>query len=647
MGFSGGFVVGRSASLAADQPGWVRCSGPIAGWVVLTGSLTEGMEPRGWVARVAGPVIAASVLDSDIAWVRGTLGGEPSWEWLVNPEGMAAYGMGQAVDDDDRYEELAAAGRVALAEQIGVWAPAADLPAVDPVALDDVLSRGYVLAEDGLFELLATLGVIDGAVVPIGAPAEPAPIRRVPSAKRVIRPTPPVRIEHEDPASLPLAAGRVFLAAALRHDSERWPAFVRRYELQRWGEPPCVLAASGDSVQPGELLSTPLWDVYVASDPPISIMGMHSHLGDVQKMMGDVLGPWQLVETDPGADLADALAWAQAHVGTTGASPAPNREPMRSEVHSPGGYARGDGRYVRTTGARLGFTLFTYRDLLKRPDALADWFETAHDLLMAPLEQLAGDTLVTDLVNGDGYRRGATSLARGRAWSVKGSLRMYEGTPDGRQRLLTRLRRGELREAGVRFETIGGIELRGMRGSVNIATEPRDQFVEQAGALPDDRPATFTVSVSRELLDGMFSEPVRMFIELMQTTARQFDCVYGYLTADREGQPGAGADQSPYERRWGMPGMRRPRLDRCTAGINWGNLLGPGHLDAVGGAVALQSSTPGARVEPCGTPEAPLWWFQLNDDPYSADRDLADHAAERLESLMPAPRGRPQDERRT
>jgi hypothetical protein len=123
----------------------------------------------------------------------------------------------------------------------------------------------------------------------------------------------------------------------------------------------------------------------------------------------------------------------------------------------------------------------------------------------------------------------------------------------------------------------------------------------------------------------------------MQRTARQFDAVHGYMTADRVAMPGEGV-ASAYEWRWGDNGFGRPRLDAFTAGMHWGTLLGPGHIAAIGGQEVLRRAASSARIDRCGTADNPLWWVQLTDDPYGADRALADDVADQLQPIMPTRR---------
>jgi hypothetical protein len=140
-----------------------------------------------------------------------------------------------------------------------------------------------------------------------------------------------------------------------------------------------------------------------------------------------------------------------------------------------------------------------------------------------------------------------------------------------------------------------------VRGSIRAHAVLRDQFVASTGPPPDDHPASLVVSASREFLQALIPSPVESFIELMHQTARRFEATFGYLTADRAGS----GMQSPYERRHDIIGLRHPRLDAHTRGIHWGNLIGPGHLAAIGGLPVLQSAAAGEHSRPCGDPQSP------------------------------------------
>jgi hypothetical protein len=626
VGFSGSFVALRTGNSVGAPPGWVGCDGASTGWAVLATSAMGDPGTQPGIVDASGSALFATILDSDFAWLRGFVDGREVWEWVINEEALASYGLGEGFDEDTADERRAAALGLILG-----WATGAGLVA-DRLVLDEVLSRGYVLAEEGLYELLQALEICAPGTVPV--PEGPLPVAAAP-----IRPSPPSPAEmpgfrpQEPLDGLPSQSGRVFLAAALMHDSDDWQQFVRRHQLQRWGQPPCVVLASKKDVPPGELASTKDWKIYLVSEPPIYLRDM-AWIAGVDRGLEGVMTPWQIIPAEQAATLPEALAWARTHVGTVGAPPAPNREPLSTELPSPSQWAGGLPSYQRDSPARLGFRLFTYRQLLEDAEAVATWLHDAYQTLIRPIVDTAGDGVDTRVDDIRGHPPDAVVATHFRGWSVKGRVALYDGDQRGRDRLLGRLRRGELRAAGAALETIGGTGVAGLRGLVSIDVELRDQFVEHDGPLPDDHPASFVVSISRELLEDVLGASTATLVDLMQHTARQFGAVHGYMTADRAGIPGGGT-QSAYERRWGNNGFRRPRLDAFTVGVHWGNLLGPGHIAAIDGEGVLQKVAASAQIHHCGTEDFPLWWVQLTEDPYGADRELADKLAEQLQPIMP------------
>ena len=158
------------------------------------------------------------------------------------------------------------------------------------------------------------------------------------------------------------------------------------------------------------------------------------------------------------------------------------------------------------------------------------------------------------------------------------------------------------------------------------AVELRDQFTDATGPLPDDHPATIVISVARSLVASLGVDAVR---DLVKAGASEFDAATGYI----HGSGSAGGLQSPFERR-GSGTWNEQRLDSVTRGVHWGNLIGAGHLAAIGGLDRLQQlQTTGGitRLEPWSNP----WWFEVAADPFGPCNDHADTIAERLPEISP------------
>ena len=74
-----------------------------------------------------------------------------------------------------------------------------------------------------------------------------------------------------------------------------------------------------------------------------------------------------------------------------------------------------------------------------------------------------------------------------------------------------------------------------------------------------------------------------------------------------------------------------------------GNLLGPGHLAAIGGAGRLQQLRADGqiyRLEPWST-QPELWWYELSADPFEPDNARADLVAKQLPQTTPIRGHRP------
>ncbi|NUS42982.1 MAG: hypothetical protein HOQ24_04745, partial [Mycobacteriaceae bacterium] len=102
-------------------------------------------------------MLTAVVMDSDVAMLVGWDGGRERFRWLFNEESGPAYGLSGRTEEPDR--DVSAGERRPVVEAILWWAARSSIDA-DRRVVDDILSSGYVFAEEGLFALLAHMGVI-------------------------------------------------------------------------------------------------------------------------------------------------------------------------------------------------------------------------------------------------------------------------------------------------------------------------------------------------------------------------------------------------------------------------------------------------------------------------------------------------------
>ena len=135
---------------------------------------------------------------------------------------------------------------------------------------------------------------------------------------------------------------------------------------------------------------------------------------------------------------------------------------------------------------------------------------------------------------------------------------------------------------------------------------------EPDAPLHHQRPATITVSVARHFLGDDGLDVVR---DVIRSAATALDAVTGYLHG--WGQvPQPHFVHSPFEQRHRARWRGEP-LSSTTLGVHWGNLVGAGHLDAIGGLDQLERLHADGhltRIEQWAT-EPQLWWYEVTADP--------------------------------
>jgi hypothetical protein len=341
------------------------------------------------------------------------------------------------------------------------------------------------------------------------------------------------------------------------------------------------------------------------------------------------------VDADPPADQA-AVDQPAGWVVVPPLSAASGSE-QRAARHRPATIARGDvdagARPQRARPRPLYLELDSYEDLLARGEVLADWLQAARAGLIDPVigrPQVRLTTRVTDGPYGepDGM---ALKLVM---WTVKQHLRLLPGDADGWARLLDQVRLGRLRELEVDLEVLDG---QGMpQGSaVRLEVVARDQFVDDAGPLPDHHPARVLIMLWHAVPPGgVLPDLTGAAVALAKQAASRLGAVTGLVT------PGRGSDvpgSSPYEELVGDRADRRPRLDRVSRGAHWGTFLTARHLEQLGGVQALRELGLFHLVEQLAGPPANLVWGQLTPDPYQVDQDLLEAMAGALAPVMPRP----------
>jgi hypothetical protein len=276
--------------------------------------------------------------------------------------------------------------------------------------------------------------------------------------------------------------------------------------------------------------------------------------------------------------------------------------------------------------------LDTYEDLLARGEAVADWLQAARAGLIDPVIAQPQVRLSTRLTDGPPYGEpdglAVTLVMR----TVEQRLRFLPGDADGWARLLEQVRLGRLREVEVDLQVLDGEGI--PRGAaVRLEVVARDQFVDDAGPLPDRHPARVLITLSGAVRrGGVVPELSRTAVALAKQAASRLGAVTGFATTGPfRGLP----DCSPYEELVGDNPFRRPRLDRVSRGAHWGMFLSARHLELLGGIQALRDLGLFHSVERLAGPPEELAWVQLTPDPYQVDRAVLEAIARELAPVMP------------
>ncbi|WP_410788461.1 hypothetical protein [Kribbella sp. C-35] len=557
MGRWATYMIGRERE---DPPAaCARHSKTVPGWVWWELPLARG---EAWDPG-SGPAIVAHIFDSDVADIRGLVAGEQRWRWVYGEVALAVY-EGKDVDPDALEDSLAERAQAA-AQLIAEWADPAGL-VVDGEALTEILQRDHVFAEEGVSEVLEALGVMSA-----DSPTEYQDLDPTVDADR--GPFGEAAEQKTKPAG-PTMAG--VLAAPIDHSSDAWRGLVAEFWLDSFGEPPALVAIDGS--------------VFVACDPPITLS---SYGRDTERTwVSEHLGvEWQEVPSEVAGDLFEAVAWARANVGVQGRPADENRLELNVELPPdyPDGLGDEFGDHTRSQWwlhsiadpQHAGLELAMATDLLNSADQVADWLDHARELLVTPLvEAYAERGGQVHLKNGDvpGYALVPTLVyrsARGRSAGAPADEKAW-------RRVQKRLRAGELTSVKFKCRVANGFGL--MRG-----IEPWGDLLIGAQLAADQRlyslPAHLTVKISdpmRGLVQGLFVD------DLVARAVGTLPVVGGWVDAARVLYLGDG--QSRYESFAGVrPGVRRdPRSS--VRGPAWRVLLGPGHLELLGGRAALEAS---------------------------------------------------------
>jgi hypothetical protein len=510
MGTTATFLAcGAGAAPAVGRP-WTPLPHVAEGWMVGESRLVpDNPEELAAVLHdVPGPAVVAFVLFSDDCWLVGALDGIVAWEWSFGDEYERAGGLAAVANDPSVDLDTILASRMQAAiPRIVAWAAAARLRVATPDRLEAVLERGHVCAEDGVFALLAELGV----TVPPAAPVDADP--------------------RADQAAIDKPAGEVLV--------------------------PPLAAASGS---------------------------------------------------------------------------------QRAEPHRPATVARNDAAAgVRPERARprpLYLELDTYEDLLARGDALADWLQAARAGLIDPVIGRPQVRLTTRVTDGPPYGQPDGMALTLVIWTVKQHLRLLPGDADGWARLLDQLRLGRLREVEVDLEILDGKGIP-QGAAVRLKVVARDQFVDDAGPLPDHHPARVLITLWHAAPPGgVVPDLALAAVALAKQAASRLGAVTGLVTA---GRGSVLPDCSPYEELVGDSPFRRPRLDRVSRGAHWGTFLTARHLQRLGDIQALRDLGLFHRVERLAGPPGELVWVQLTPDPYQVDQTVLEAMARELAPVMPRP----------
>lgn len=285
--------------------------------------------------------------------------------------------------------------------------------------------------------------------------------------------------------------------------------------------------------------------------------------------------------------------------------------------------------------ARLALEVDTYLDLRTRLEAVAQWLDDVRQTIVVPAVAQADRVLDVDPRDSDEVVAPGTLLVQVNSWSVK--RRFSTAIHDERawQRLRRRLLKGELRTVGISLvqysETARAFAAGGDHAWITV--DLRSIHVDNdTGPLPNGYPAQFVVEID-EAWDGA-PDRVAYLRELLRSTATTFEAAYGYLSSDRAGMTGAHeVTISPYEQRSGAHTHPARRLNEITRGVHWCTVLGPRHVEAIGGPEVLRDPATFHRAEPLG--ESGQWLVQLTAEPGELTHAAVDRAAWALRAVMP------------
>jgi hypothetical protein len=289
-------------------------------------------------------------------------------------------------------------------------------------------------------------------------------------------------------------------------------------------------------------------------------------------------------------------------------------------------------RPERTRPGPLYLEVDTYEDLLARGDAVADWLQVARAGLIDPVIGQPQVRLTTRISNGPPYGKPNGMALTVVMQTVKQHLRFLPSDANGWARLLEQVRQGRLREVEVDLEVLDGWGIP-QGATVGLKVVARDQFVDDAGPLPDHHPARVLLTLWHAPPHGqVVPDLTTAAVALAKQAASRFGAVTGFVTA---GRGSALFDCSPYEEQVGDNPFRRPRLDRVSRGAHWGMFLTARHLEQLGGVRALRDLGLFHSVERLGGPPGELVWLQLTPDPYQVDQTALQAMARELAPVMP------------
>lgn len=158
--------------------------------------------------------------------------------------------------------------------------------------------------------------------------------------------------------------------------------------------------------------------------------------------------------------------------------------------------------------------------------------------------------------------------------------------------------------------------------------------IDFAGLEYEDAATALVLSVGRPLFGTDLDHSTRMkWVELAQK-ARDIDAVTGFLTVDH-----AGPYESPYEMsidRYWLDGRRECR--NWLRGYYWGNLLGPGHIERLGGFERIKNEAPGEVVADLSDGRGELVYLQLSPNPDAVSDDDLSALKKFLAPVLPEPK---------